>query len=57
MNRLKDEWGDKISVDLLVKNLDGRNQFYKDNIDCIDYHLHEPYDRAAVSAITKSIPR
>lgn len=56
VNQLKNEWSDKISVDILVKNLDGRAQFYKDNIDCIDYHLREPYDREAVYAITKSIP-
>lgn len=53
VNRLKSELGEKISVDLLVKNLDDNAQFYKDNIDCIDNHLREHYDRAALHAITQ----
>lgn len=57
VNRLKSEYGERISVDLLVKDLDGKAQFYKDNIECIDNHLRESYDHATVYAITKSTLR
>lgn len=54
VNRLKRELGDEIAVDLLVKDIDGSNRFYKDNIDCIDNHIPEKYDRESLFAITQS---
>jgi hypothetical protein len=32
VNCLKKEFGDQIKVDLLVKNIDGTDQYYKENI-------------------------
>lgn len=52
VNRLKAEFKGDIMVDLLVKNLDGGAPFYKDNIDVIDNHLPEKYDRASILSIT-----
>lgn len=52
VNRLKAEFRGDIMVDLLVKNLDGDAPFYKDNIDVIDNHLPEKYDRASILSIT-----
>jgi adenylylsulfate kinase-like enzyme len=52
VNRLKTEFQGDIMVDLLVKNLDGGAPFYKNNIDVIDNHLPEKYDRASVLSIT-----
>lgn len=55
VNTLKKELSSDISVDLLVKNIDGNAQFYKDNIDNIDNHLREKYDRAALFDLIKSL--
>lgn len=55
VNQLKAELDDQISVDLLVKHIDGTAQFYKDNIDCIDNHLRETYDRASILDIIEAI--
>lgn len=54
VNTLKKELSGDISVDLLVKNIDGTAQFYKDNIDNIDNHLREKYDRASVFSLIES---
>lgn len=43
VNCLKKEFGDKIKVDLLVKNIDGSDQYYKENIDVIDNYIKERY--------------
>lgn len=43
VNTLKRIFGKEISVDLLVKNLDGTQQAYKANIDRIDNHIPENY--------------
>ncbi len=43
VNCLKKEFGDKIQVDLLVKNIDGSDQIYKENIDIIDNYVLEKY--------------
>ena len=48
VNRLKAEFGRRISVDLLLKNNDGTNRLYRAGIDRIDYHVPEKYDRAAL---------
>ena len=44
VNCLKKEFGDKIQVDLLVKNIDGSDRYYKENIDMIDNHVEESYN-------------
>lgn len=43
VNRMKEEFGDRIELSLLCKNIDGSNKFYRKNIDCIDNHIPEKY--------------
>ena len=43
VNCLKKEFDDKIKVDLLVKNIDGSDRYYKENIDIIDNYVEEKY--------------
>lgn len=43
VNELKKEFGNDIQVDLLVKNIDGSDKYYKQNIDIIDNHVPEMY--------------
>ncbi|MCX6755680.1 MAG: zeta toxin family protein [Candidatus Nomurabacteria bacterium] len=43
VNLLKKEFGEKIQVDLLVKNIDGSDKYYKENIDVIDNYIKESY--------------
>ena len=45
VNALKKEFGDKIRVDLIVKNIDGTDFKYKDNINVIDSHIPERYTK------------
>ncbi len=51
VNRLKREFGAEIRVDLLLKNNDGSNRFYRNGVDQIDYHIPEKYDRNDVLAL------
>lgn len=39
VNRLKNEFGQQLVVDVIVKNLDNSLQFYRDNVDRIDHHV------------------
>jgi predicted ABC-type ATPase len=43
VNCLKKEFGEKIKVDLLVKNIDGSDNYYRENIDVIDNYVQESY--------------
>ncbi len=43
VNLLKKEFGSQIKVDLLVKNIDGSDRLYKENIDVIDNYVEESY--------------
>jgi len=43
VNCLKKEFGEKIKVDLLVKNIDGSDRYYKENIDLIDNYVQESF--------------
>lgn len=51
VNLLKREFGDKIKVDLLVKNIDGSDKYYKENIDTIDNFVNESYTVETLSAV------
>lgn len=42
-NSLKREFGKRIKVDLVIKNIDGTDTAYKENIDQIDSHIPERY--------------
>ncbi|HBO3767475.1 zeta toxin family protein [Pseudomonas aeruginosa] len=48
VNRLKQRFGGSIEVDLLLKNNDGSHRVYEANIDRIDSHVPETYDRASL---------
>jgi len=43
VNRLKVEFGKDIQVDLLMKNNDSSQQFYRAGVDQIDDHIPEKY--------------
>lgn len=45
VNRLKNEFGQQLVVDVIVKNLDNSLQFYRDNVDRIDHHVPKRYTR------------
>ena len=46
VNRLKKELGKSISVDLLMKNNDNSNRFYRAGVDQIDSHIPERVTKA-----------
>lgn len=48
VNRLKAEFGKRIQVDLLMKNNDGTQQFYRAGVDQIDNHIPEKYSPSDV---------
>ena len=47
-NRLKEEFGQKIQMDLLMKNNDGTHRFFRAGVDKIDNHIPEKYSLADV---------
>ncbi len=51
VNRLKTELGKRIQVDLLMKNNDGSQQFYRAGVDQIDNHIPEKYSVADVRGV------
>lgn len=51
VNQLKTEYVKSISVDLLMKNIDGSNRFYKAGVDRICNHIPEKYSRADIIAM------
>lgn len=55
VNRLKLEFGKKISVDLLLKNNDNSSRLYHAGIDQIDHHIPEKYSRADVEQMIKMV--
>lgn len=48
VNRLKTKLGKAIQVDLLMKNNDGSQRFYRAGVDQIDNHIPEKYSPAEV---------
>lgn len=48
VNRIKKEFGRDVYVDLLLKNIDGSDQVYKDNVDIIDNHIPEKYSKEQI---------
>jgi hypothetical protein len=51
VNRLKTELGKAIQVDLLMKNNDGSQRFYRAGVDQIDNHIPEKYSPAEVQQL------
>ncbi len=45
VNLLKKEFGEKIKVDLVVKNIDGTDFSYRENIEIIDSYIPERYTK------------
>lgn len=56
VNHLKLEFGKKLSVDLLLKNIDGSNQVYKANVDSIDSHIPERYTLEQIAQMLNFSP-
>lgn len=44
VNKIKNEFGNSVQVDLIVKNIDGTDKIYKENIDVIDNYIKEEYN-------------
>ena len=44
VNEVKRKFGSQIQVDLIIKNIDGSNKLYKENVDSIDNYIDENYD-------------
>lgn len=53
VNLLKKEFNEKIKVDLIVKNIDGTDFSYKENIDIIDNYIPEKYTKGALENLIK----
>jgi predicted ABC-type ATPase len=51
VSTLKNEFGNNIRVDLIVKNIDGTDFKYKDNIDVIDSYIPERYTKNTLSQL------
>ncbi len=49
VNLIKKEFGTRISVDLIVKNIDGTDFKYKENIEVIDSYIPESYTKSTLS--------
>ena len=51
VNKLKNRFGKNISVDLLLKEIDGSGKLYKAGIDQIDNHIPEKYTRTDIEKL------
>lgn len=51
VNRLKARFDGDLRVDLLLKNVDGTNRTFVNNVDQIDSHIPEKYDVAVLRAM------
>lgn len=51
VNRLKLEFGKQVRVDLLMKNNDNTQRFYKAGVDQIDNHIPEKFDRRDIARL------
>jgi len=54
VNALKDKFGNKLLVNLLIKNTDASSQSYREDIDLIDDDLHGGYDRQGLLRYIKA---
>ncbi len=51
VNRLKKDFGNKVKLDLLLKNYDGTPRFYYMNVDNVDNHIREKYTQMSIEQI------
>jgi len=49
VNALKQKYGKKVQIDLLIKNIDGSDKSYHANIDNVDNHVKERYTRETLN--------
>ena len=49
VNAVKRQFKNQVQVDLIVKNIDGSNELYKENIDVIDNYVKENYSERALA--------
>lgn len=54
VNILKQEFGNKIQVDLVTKNIDGTDFNYKQNVDVIDNYIPEKYTQDDLETLIES---
>lgn len=55
VNILKAEFGKRIRVDLIVKNIDGTDFRYKENIDTIDGYVAQRYSKDTLLATIENL--
>lgn len=53
VNKLKENFGGDIKVDLLLKNNDNSNRAYRAGIDQIDFHVPEDYTRESLEQLLR----
>ncbi len=51
VDALKKEFGDKIRVDMVVKNIDGSDYSYSENIDVVDSQIFEKYTKIQLEGL------
>lgn len=51
VNKIKEMFNSKVQVDLIIKNIDGTNLKYKENIAVVDNHIKEKYSEGSLSDI------
>jgi predicted ABC-type ATPase len=55
VNKLKQEFGKNIKVELLIKNIDGSHKSYYSNVQAISSHLKKLYNHKDIQKIIKAI--
>lgn len=51
VNKIKEMFNDKVQIDLVIKNIDGTDFKYKENIIIVDNHIKEKYSEGDLSDI------
>lgn len=46
VNKIKELFGNRVQIDLIIKNIDGTNLKYKENINVIDNYIKEKYSES-----------
>jgi predicted ABC-type ATPase len=55
INRLKENFGHAVTVDILIKSESGSTRFYKENIQRVDDHIRETYDPDSLERMLETI--
>ena len=55
VNQLKKEFWNRLRVDLIVKNIDGTDFKYKENIDVIDSYISESYTQETLGDLLNKL--